>query len=188
VTRITTLTTLTTLAAAAIAACLLFACATTSPREQAPTATPEGDWTLTAIRGEPLAQVIPEGARTPTLAVTAEGRIAGHAGINQYSGAVDPDTWPHGGFNPGPIIATRMGGAPAAMNFEMDYLGALDEVTGFAVRAGELELSAGDGALLRFEPAKPLTPAARTFGQPLPSISRRTRFGSFPFTRLVTPA
>lgn len=151
----TRIPTLAMLAASIAAAGLLAACATTGP-DDAPAASPipVGDWTLTAIRGEPLEQVIPGGARTPTLTVTAEGRIFGQAPINRYSGAVDPDTWPRGGFNPGPIIATRMGGPAPVMRFETDYLGALDEVTSFAASAGELQLSADDGVLLRFERAE----------------------------------
>lgn len=143
------------LAASIAAASLLVACATTGPGDSPATSpTPVGAWTLTALRGEPLEQFIPEGARTPTLTVTAEGRISGQAPINRYSGAVDPGAWPRGGFDPGPMVATRMGGPPEVMRFEMDYLGALDEVTSFAASGGDLQLIAGDGVLLRFERAE----------------------------------
>ena len=116
--------------------------------------------TLRGCGGEPMDllvgeawQVIEsEGARVAelqqmTLVFGSDGRIAGIAACNRYSGAFSLSGE---GLRLSQIIATRMACAPALMDKEQRFLAALGAVTGFAIGVdGSLELKSGARVLMR---------------------------------------
>ena len=137
-----------------IAAALAGCCCMTTVTPTDPVL-PQGKWQLASIESESARDAVPEGARTPTLHIAADGQVSGVAGINRYSGSVDTATWTQGSFDLGPLAVTRMAGPPEAMQFESRYLAALDATQRFTVGAGALKLVGPDGALLSFEPQSP---------------------------------
>ena len=116
--------------------------------------------TLRGCGGEPMELLLGEawqvveraGARVSdaqpmTLVFGSDGRIAGMAACNRYSGAFSLSGE---GLRLSQIIATRMACAPALMNDEQGFFAALSAVTGFAIGAdGSLELKSGARVLMR---------------------------------------
>jgi len=110
---------------------------------------PVGQWRLIAIQGERVDP--PEGARQPTLTIREDGSVGGSAGINRYSGALDTEAWREGRWVMSPVITTRMGGTPAAMDFEQRYLEHLTQVDAFVPGSTTLDLMGDDAFMLRFD-------------------------------------
>ena len=116
--------------------------------------------TLRGCGGEPVELLLGEvwqvvdsegagGADLPqmTLAFGSDGRIAGIAACNRYSGAFSLSGE---GLRLSQLSTTRMACAPALMDREQRFLAALGAVTGFAIGAdGSLELKSGERVLMR---------------------------------------
>ncbi len=82
-----------------------------------------------------------------TMVFGSDGRIAGIAACNHYSGNFSLSGE---GLRLSQVLATRMACAPALMEEEQRFLTALGAVTGFAIAAeGALELKSGDHVLIR---------------------------------------
>jgi heat shock protein HslJ len=98
----------------------------------------EGSWTLSAIDGFE----IPEGGgRAPFLSVDAEGKVSGSAGVNRFSGSLDPD-----GANVfRPLATTRRAGPPEAMALEKAFLNVLSHADSVEGNEERLTLSAPGG-------------------------------------------
>ena len=107
-----------------------------------PAALLAGDWVATDLGGAAL----PADAGV-TLSF-ADGRVAGRAACNRFSGGV---VLSGEGLSFGALIATRMACAPAQMERERAVFAALQAVAGFDIDdQGHLSLLAADGtALLR---------------------------------------
>ena len=116
--------------------------------------------TLRGCGGEPMELLLGEawqvveraGARVSdaqpmTLVFGSDGRIAGMAACNRYSGAFSLSGE---GLRLSQLSTTRMACAPALMDREQRFLAALGAVTGFAIGAdGSLELKSGERVLMR---------------------------------------
>ena len=102
-----------------------------------------GDWTLVDITGATL----PEGIRTPTLSVMADGTVGGNSGVNRFTGRLT------GGDDVlfGPLASTRMAGPPPAMELENRFLQAMTAATAFEIEGNQLTLRGPEGPLLTFE-------------------------------------
>lgn len=127
-----------------VAASALCAC-TGSAREPMPAASaaPDGAWALVELRGEP--------APGPTLAFSGfdgDRRIAGHAGCNRYSAAIDAGG--DGVLRFGHVLSTKMACAdPVRMAREDAFLAMLGEVAGHRRDGrGRLQFTAADGSIL----------------------------------------
>jgi heat shock protein HslJ len=98
-------------------------------------------WALTNLMGNP-----PIEGTGISIEFTADGKVAGSAGCNRYSG-----TYTVSGSNitfSSPMASTMMMCEQAVMDQESAYLAALAEAKTFAVNGDQLSLSGGDGAQL----------------------------------------
>lgn len=104
-------------------------------------------WSLIELDGRAVAAG--NNSRHPTLRLDpATGRVTGYAGVNSYGGTffLSGDTL---GF--GPIVSTKMAGAPEVMRLEQEFLAALAAAKTWQVRGDSLELKDGAGkAIARF--------------------------------------
>lgn len=105
---------------------------------------PTGPWRLAGLAAD---------APGPTLEFLADGRVAGHAGCNRFSGQVqwlDAD-----GLRFGPAAATKMACMDArVMQRETEFLRMLEAVAAWRRDGGALLLLAADGSeLARLEPS-----------------------------------
>jgi len=125
-----------------------------------------GEWVLGWMHGRgPDAP--PEGRGHAWIRIEADGQLRGHTGLNQLSGAVDAGALTAAEFRPGPVATTKMGGPPAVMEYEAEFLRLLQRSTRFRVDEGVLVLSDDSGELLRFDRASGERPGSP--GAPIPS-------------------
>lgn len=110
---------------------------------------PVGHWRLIEIEQETYD--LPAGAQQPTLNVGDDGSVSGLAGINRYSGQVDPRAWLDGDWSMGPLASTRMGGRPDSMAFEQRFLTLFERADAFFAGPRTMDLLGDDAVLLRFE-------------------------------------
>ena len=97
-------------------------------------------WQWIGVAGDPLTVDAPD---RYTITFTSEGRALVRADCNRGSGAYTSGTGRK--LTLGPIALTRMGCPPGSLGDR--YARELSGVSGYAVRAGELELTAAAGAL-----------------------------------------
>ncbi|HVS18153.1 MAG TPA: META domain-containing protein [Planctomycetota bacterium] len=134
--------------------CLLAAVWTTACNSSEPAPQPQpqprvfGRWDMVELHGQPRAFQ----GEVPYLQISPDGKLAGFAGVNRFTGQADPAGLREGRFEPGPMAVTKMAGSAEAMAFERRFLGALEGSTRCEVREGQLELIAGDTCLARFAP------------------------------------
>ena len=103
-----------------------------------------GSWHLASAE-------VPAGIRAPTLTIGADGAISGHAGVNQFRGAVDLPALRAGRWQPKPIVTTKMAGPPEAMALEARVLEGLSTARQVDLRDRVLQLRSGADVVLRFE-------------------------------------
>lgn len=129
-------------------AAVALACARGAP-DRAPDAVSDlsGRWRLVELGG-----AAPTGD-PPWLELGEDGAVAGHAGVNRFSGRADAAALRSGTFSTGPMAVTRMAGPPERMELEQRFLAALGEANRVRVRAGRLELARDERVLARFERA-----------------------------------
>jgi heat shock protein HslJ len=101
-----------------------------------------GEWRVTAIDREPL----PEGVRPPTVVIEGE-RIAGFAGCNRFTGAVE-ETMP-GQIAIGPLALTRMACPGPEMEVERRFVAGLAAARRWDYVAGRVVLSGWEGQTVR---------------------------------------
>jgi heat shock protein HslJ len=130
------------LAAALVAAA---GCAAESGQAGLPAEMVGVTWQWVGVAGDPVMVDAPD---RYTITFTPEGRAQVRADCNRGSGTYTPGTG--GKLTLGPIALTRMGCPPGSLGDR--YVRELSSVSGYAVRAGELELSGG-AAALRFRRA-----------------------------------
>jgi len=113
-----------------------------------------GDWSLDALRRADVTGLVPEGVRRPTLTIGDDGGVSGFAGVNRFTGSLDPANLARGDFDLSPAAMTRMAGPDEAMSLEREFMDALNSVASFdasALADGVLRLLNEQGAeLLRF--------------------------------------
>lgn len=102
-----------------------------------------GEWVAVAIQG---AAASPD--RTPTLLFDDAEQVAGHSGVNRFSGNLDSKSLASGAVRMGPFGATRMAGPPELMRQEQQFLEALEQARTIKMTAGQLILSNGQTTLL----------------------------------------
>ena len=98
-------------------------------------------WVLTGLMGKP-----PVDGTGISAEFTADGKVAGSAGCNRYSG-----TYTISGSTitfSSPMASTMMMCEQAVMDQESAYLKALGEAKTFAVKGDQLTLTGGDGTTL----------------------------------------
>jgi heat shock protein HslJ len=123
------------------------ACSSSDPAPEPPPAPRVfGRWDVVELHGQPRAFQ----AEVPYLQISPDGKLAGFAGVNRFTGQTDPAGLREGRFEPGPMAVTKMAGSAEAMAFERRFLGALEGSTRCEVRDGKLELTAGEACLARF--------------------------------------
>ena len=110
-------------------------------------------WTLKGIEvteGEAVSFTPPVAGTTITLAIGADGRVSGSAGVNRYFGQAEAGKDDKITF--GPMGSTRMGGPPEAMKQEQNFLKKLQAVTSWAMEDQHLRLTdAEESFVLIFE-------------------------------------
>jgi heat shock protein HslJ len=80
-------------------------------------------WRASRVEGQPLLQ-----ATTISAEFTADGRVAGDAGCNRYTGSARAEA--SGSLSVGPLASTRMACAQGVMDQEARYLAALGSAAG----------------------------------------------------------
>jgi heat shock protein HslJ len=108
---------------------------------------PVGHWILTRLRGEAV-----ESAAGLDLAVLADGRFSGSGGCNRFFGNMK---LADGRLAVGPVGSTMMACEEAAMDLEHQFLGALEQVTGFGLQQDQLLLQDAQGGTLMAFVAQP---------------------------------
>ena len=111
-----------------------------APDSDGDAALPVGDWRLVSIGGEAPA----EGLEPPTLLVQGDGKVAGFAGVNRYTGG--PGGPEDGLF--GPMPTTMMAGPPEAMALEARFTQAMGAATDFRLDGSTLVLLSDEGDLV----------------------------------------
>jgi heat shock protein HslJ len=114
-----------------------------------------GEWALTQLGGKDIASMLSAipGGKAPSLNFAKDGAVGGFGGVNRIGGGkLDPAALAQGKLSLGNMFSTKMAGTPAAMQLEDQFLGALNNVSGFKLLDGGRGLSLTDGAseLLRF--------------------------------------
>lgn len=129
------------------AAALASACSSPAPQTK-PVPAPRifGQWELVELNGQ--AQTFD--GRPPTLALAPDGKVAGFAGVNRYTGQADAQGLREGRLDLGPLAVTMMAGSAEEMAFERRYLGAIEGAERAELREGKLELWTGSTCVARF--------------------------------------
>jgi heat shock protein HslJ len=109
-----------------------------------------GDWALAQLGGKDVASLVPEGGKTPNLAIANDGRISGSTGVNNIMSSLDLGKLAKGDFSLTPVASTMMAGSPEAMSLESSFLKALGEVKNFNLDGNALNLTNGKETLLKF--------------------------------------
>ncbi|RME72947.1 MAG: META domain-containing protein [Verrucomicrobia bacterium] len=111
-------------------------------------------WQLIELEGAAVSAG--SGLPLPSCAIDeAAGRIAGHGGVNTFSGTIRRED--DGRIRIGPIATTRMAGPAEAMRIENAFLGVLERVDQLRVRDGVLELVGNGRVLARMSQKNPDT-------------------------------
>jgi heat shock protein HslJ len=107
-------------------------------------------WALATLGGDEV--TVPAEQARPTVTFDSDAkRVSGLAAVNRFNGTYST----HGGaLTFGPLMATKMAGAPELNDLETRFLRALERTTGWRVVDGELELLADLQAIARFKPKK----------------------------------
>jgi heat shock protein HslJ len=100
-----------------------------------------GRWDVRFVRRDD-ALVSPTAGSTPYLEFSADGSVAGAAGVNRLAGPTRADG---DRLHIGPLRTTRMAGSPEAMDEEAAFLEALEAVESYRFDDGQLVLIDGDG-------------------------------------------
>lgn len=102
-------------------------------------------WMLVTLGGADIS--VAEDRARPTLLLEAkESRASGMAGVNRFGGTY---TLLADALRFGPLMATKMAGAPEENELERRYLDALAETTRWRLANDTLELLAGERVLAR---------------------------------------
>ncbi|MDX2148538.1 MAG: META domain-containing protein [Planctomycetota bacterium] len=124
------------------------------PGDKSTTIAPEaflGRWTLVNLEGQDVGPILSEQLRAPDMEITPEGGITGFAGVNRYSGSVDPTRLARGEFPSGGAFAsTKMAGPPEANQLENRFLTAIARADRFDVQGNQLRLKQGDQVVMTF--------------------------------------
>jgi len=146
-------------AVVACAALLLAACdSSTKPGDgAAPPSTAQparsvndlvGKWSLVTLLGEQVSITPPI-----SMLIQADGTLSGRSAVNGYSGSLDKDRLPSGGFEIFPIASTMMAGTPERMELEARYFRGLERAKTWGIENGELVLHEGEIEVARFKRA-----------------------------------
>jgi len=125
------------------------ACQSTAPRDDAtppPTKMQGSRWALVALEAQPV-----DAEPQITLELGADGRVAGFAGVNRYSGEYRMNAGKAGGalaFSP--LVSSKMAGPPEQQKLEDQYMSLLQATTGYRAEGGLMELLADGRPTLRF--------------------------------------
>ena len=109
-------------------------------------------WTLDALEGTKVSELLPSGLSAPTLNITQDGDIAGTAGVNRFNTGIDLNALKKGQFSlDQEVLTTKMAGTSQQLAFEDDYLNLLEDARQFKLSDGVLRLlDSGGSEVLRF--------------------------------------
>lgn len=108
-----------------------------------------GNWTAIELDGAPVTGV-PDARGKPSLAVGANGRVSGFAGVNRFTGTLDLKALEQGRFATSPLATTRMAGPPESMQLEQRFLLAMSRADACRADDTSLSLSSGPTVVARF--------------------------------------
>jgi len=103
-----------------------------------------GAWSVTGINNGRQAVVSPETGTTVTATFTADGKVAGSGGCNDYTGSY---TITGQQVAIGPLASTRMACEPAIMTQEAQFFTAMDKVTTLDPSGAMIMLRDASGAM-----------------------------------------
>jgi heat shock protein HslJ/uncharacterized membrane protein len=112
-----------------------------------------GSWRLVAFQDQQRAEEPIDSDPPYTIEFTADGRVAGAAHCNRYSGDYE-----HGGagrLSIGPVGATRAMCAPPSRSSE--FLRAIEGIEQYEIEGGSLRLTFGTGGVLTFSRPAPVS-------------------------------
>lgn len=112
---------------------------------------PNGPVEAELIQGAQWRLAMIEGTSIPadtviTMQLTADKKIAGSTGVNEYFGTYTADT--PGFIRFSPLGMTRRAAAPPAMKLEAQFMGAMAHVTEFRMEGESLKMGDGSKTLL----------------------------------------
>lgn len=104
-------------------------------------------WALVSLGG-----TTPEAEKPLTVELGADGRAAGFAGVNNFTGSYElqAGSGPRGRIRFGELASTKMAGPEPLMKQERDYLELLARTDSYLAEGGLLELMAAGQPTLRF--------------------------------------
>jgi len=109
-----------------------------------------GTWVLVQAADPELDGLIPKD-RPPEVTFAAGGGVAGFAGVNRFTSALESQELERGSLAwRSEMAVTRMAGPPEAMELEERFLDALRGAGRYSIEGDRLVLSEGDEASLTF--------------------------------------
>jgi heat shock protein HslJ len=108
-----------------------------------------GSWTLVALDGEPVDEVV----KAITLEIRDDGSAGGSSGINRFMTRLNSEALAERQIEFAPAAGTRMAGPPQAMEIERAFLQRIGAVSTYAIEGDNLRMWAGDNEALTFERA-----------------------------------
>jgi heat shock protein HslJ len=108
-----------------------------------------GSWTLVALDGEPVGEVV----KVITLEIRDDGSAGGSSGVNRFMTQLNTGALAEGRIGFGPAAGTMMAGPPEAMEIERLFLQRVGSVSTYSIEEDTLRMWAGDNETLTFERA-----------------------------------
>jgi predicted amidohydrolase YtcJ len=106
-----------------------------------------GSWTLVALDGEPVGEVV----KAITLEIRDDGSAGGSSGINRFMTRLNTEALADGRIGFTPAAGTMMAGPPRAMETERLFLQRVGAVSTYAIEGNTLRMWAGDNETMTFE-------------------------------------
>lgn len=107
-------------------------------------------WNVTAIEGNDIWALLPQGAKAPFLIIAPDGKISGSTGLNALNAKAEPEGLATGAFKLAGIATTRRAGPAPLMAVESAFTDALTTADAYTVRGSTLTLSRGRETMLVF--------------------------------------
>lgn len=130
---------------------IILAACESGPKASTTPPSPESlynDWTLATLAGNSVSELVPQGARLPSLSIARDGKVSGYTSINALGSSLDQTALTNGRFALGPIMTTRRAGAPQLMAVESLFVDSLRKADTYAVAGNTLTLSQGPEELM----------------------------------------
>jgi predicted amidohydrolase YtcJ len=106
-----------------------------------------GSWTLVALDGEPVGEVV----KAITLEIRDDGSAGGSSGVNRFMTRLETEALADGRIGFTPAAGTMMAGPPRAMETERMFLQRVGAVSTYAIDGDTLRMWASENEALTFE-------------------------------------